>query len=143
MDGERFCLPMSAESDGLGRAICVLATVCRSLIDGTVAVVDDLDLHLHPRVARWVIEQYASDRNPNSSQLIASVHNATLLDSKSLVRRDQVYFLDKGVRDCATKAVRLAEFGGVRKDADLQKAYFGWKFGSLPRISSSEALLRR
>ncbi|MBO4568982.1 MAG: ATP-binding protein, partial [Candidatus Methanomethylophilaceae archaeon] len=56
---------MSAESDGLGRAISVLTAVCRSLINGTVAVVDDLDLHLHPRVVRWILEQYASDRNPN------------------------------------------------------------------------------
>ena len=142
-EDERFFLPISAESDGLKRALQVLTAVCSSLLEGSVAVVDDLDLHLHPRVVRWILEQYASDRNPNQAQLVASVHDATLLDSKGLVRRDQVYFLDKGVRDGASRMTRLSEFGGVRKDADLQKAYFGWKFDALPRISSSEELLRR
>ena len=142
-EDERFSLPLSAESDGLKRALQVLTAVCSSLMEGSVAVVDDLDLHLHPRVVRWILEQYTSDRDPNLAQLVASVHDATLLDSKGLVRRDQVYFLDKGVRDGASKIARLTEFGGVRKDADLQKAYFGWRFDALPRISSSEELLRR
>ncbi len=143
VDGEHYELPAELESDGTLRAIEVLTAVCRALIEGRAVIIDDLDLHLHTRVARWIVEQFSSERNPNSSQLFASVHDTALMDLKSLVRRDQVYLSDKRARDGSATISRLTEHGGIRKDADLQKAYFGWKLESLPRISSSEQLLRR
>ena len=143
VDGSEFPLPAGLESDGVKRAVEVLAVVCDALIGGKVVIVDDLDLHLHPRVVRWIVEQFSSERDPNSSQMVASTHDTTLLDLKNLMRRDQAYFADKRVRDGSATISRLTDHGGIRKDADLQRAYFGWKMDSLPRISSSEQLLRR
>lgn len=143
VDDARYRLPAVKESEGVLEAVKVLTTVCRALMDGETVVYDDLDLHLHPRVLRWIVEQFSSERNPNSSQLVASVHDTTLMDLKNLVRRDQIYLSDRRARDGSATISRLTDHGGIRKDADLQKAYFGWKFESLPRISSSEQLLRR
>ncbi len=143
VDDSVFDLPSELESDGVLKAVEVLTAICGALIDGKTVIADDLDLHLHPRVLRWMIEQFSTDRNPNSSQLVASAHDTTLMDLKNLVRRDQIYLSDKRLRDGSATISRLTDHGGIRKDVDLQKAYFGWKFESLPRISSSEQLLRR
>ncbi len=143
VDDSVFDLPIGLESDGVLKAVETLTAICSALMEGRTVIADDLDLHLHPRVLRWIVEQFSTERNPNSSQLMASAHDTTLMDLKNLVRRDQIYLSDKRLRDGSATISRLTDHGGIRKDVDLQKAYFGWKFESLPRISSSEQLLRR
>jgi hypothetical protein len=143
VDGSILELPAALESDGVLRATEVLTAVCEALINGRTVIADDLDVHLHPRVLRWIVEQFSSERNPNSSQLFASAHDTSLMDLKNLVRRDQIFLSDRRARDGSATISRLTDHGGIRKDVDLQKAYFGWRLESLPRISSSEQLLRR
>ena len=133
---------METEPAGMLRVLSVITEACASLAGGTVLVCDDMDLHLHPRVTRWIAEQFASGRNPNSAQLVASLSDTSLMDLKHLVRRDQIYFTEKNGSG-VSRLTCLSDFTGVRKDSDVQKAYFGWKFGSLPNINSSEQLLRR
>lgn len=142
-EGERHAMPLGRCSKGTLRALQVLSAVCEGLMEGSAVILDDMDDGLHPRVVRWIAEQFSEDRNPNGAQLVASTNDLTVLDLKSLVRRDQVYFTSRNGRDGSCRMARLTDFNGVRKDTDLQKAYLSWKFDALPKISSSEELLKR
>ncbi len=139
--GRTFSIPAGSESESVKALLRLIPSVCEALVMGKTIVINNMSC-LHPRIVRWIIEQFSSDRNPNSAQLIASLYDTSAMDLKNLLRRDQVYVLDRGTGG-ASRLARVTDIGGIRKDADLQKSYFGWKLGGLPKISSSEQLLRR
>jgi hypothetical protein len=139
--GKTFSIPWEIDSDSAKAILGIIRAVCEALQLGETIVIKNM-WGLHPRVIRWIVEQFSSERNPNSAQLIASMYDTSAMDLKNLLRRDQIYVLDRGSGG-SSRLTRVTDIGGIRKDADLQKAYFGWKLGGLPRISSSEQLLRR
>ena len=76
-----------------------LETVDHGLKEGINLVVDDLDLGLHPILTRYLLHLYNSEEtNPHGTQLVCSVHDASLLmplpGPHVPVRRDQVWFVD-------------------------------------------------
>ena len=70
--------------------------------------------------------------NRNNAQLIISTHTVDLLNLK-LLRRDQIYFVNKSNKTAISELYSLDEFS-PRTSEDIRKAYLQGRFGSVPNI---------
>ena len=77
------------------------------------------------------------------AQLIATVHDTSLLDCKKLFRKDQIWFTGKD--ENGTDLYSLKEFSyekdGVRETTDLFEKYNKGLFGAIPEPDLISLLL--
>ncbi len=121
--------------DSLGtRKIAALASyVITAIEEGKTLIVDELDSSLHFKITRAIISMFNNDINKNA-QLIATLHDISLLDCKKMFRKEQIWFTDKN--DNGTELYSLREFSydqaGVRDTTDIQDRYSKGAFGAIP-----------
>ena len=128
-----YRLPMANESQGVKRLFAILLPIVQALYTGGIAVIDDLDMHLHPILLRELLNMFQNpDSNPAGGQLIGSVHDITLLDL-NLLRRDQIHFVNRHAKAQATETYSLWDFS-ARKDENVQKGYLQNRYGTVPFI---------
>ena len=119
------------ESEGTKKFFTYAGPIIESLQLGTTLVIDEFDARLHPSLTRRIVEMFNSaDYNEKNAQLIFVTHDINLLDS-SLLRRDQIYFVEKN-RAGETSLYSLINVGGVRNDASYEKDYIKGKYGAIP-----------
>jgi AAA15 family ATPase/GTPase len=71
---------------------------------------DELETHLHPDLCRAIIELFNNpETNPKGSQLIFTTHNQDFMAS-SLMRPDQIYFVNKDQATGASEVYRASDF---------------------------------
>jgi len=120
------------ESDGTQRLFSQAGGWLKALREGLVLLVDELDLHLHPNIVRYLIELFHSPKlNQNNAQLIFTTHDTSLLDC-DLFRRDQVWFVQKDERQ-GSRLYSLLDFK-PRKGEAIGKGYLQGRYGALPFI---------
>lgn len=121
--------------DSLGtRKIAALASyVIEAIEQGKTLVIDELDSSLHFKITRAIISMFNNDINKNA-QLIATLHDISLLDCKKLFRKEQIWFTDKD--ENGTDLYSLKEFSyaenGIRDTSDIQEKYSKGEFGAIP-----------
>lgn len=104
----------------------------KALREGLVLFVDELDLHLHPNIVRYLIELFHSPKtNQKNAQLVFTTHDTSLLDS-DLFRRDQVWFIQKDEQQ-GSRLYSLLDFK-PRKGEAIGKGYLQGRYGALPFI---------
>ena len=129
----RYELTLSDESDGTRRLMTLAPAIERTLKEGGTLVVDELEREMHLMLIEYVLGRYQEKRNnPAHAQLIFTTHDTSLLNQE-ILRRDQIYFVDKKREDGASSLYSLADFN-IRNDANIQKAYLLGKFGAVPSI---------
>lgn len=129
----RYELTLSDESDGTRRLMTLAPAIERTLKEGGTLVVDELEREMHLMLIEYVLGRYQGKRNnPAHAQLIFTTHDTSLLNQE-ILRRDQIYFVDKKREDGASSLYSLADFN-IRNDANIQKAYLLGKFGAVPSI---------
>ena len=127
----RYELTLSDESDGTRRLMTLAPAIERTLKEGGTLVVDELEREMHLMLIEYVLGRYQEKRNnPAHAQLIFTTHDTSLLNQE-ILRRDQIYFVDKKKEDGASSLYSLADFN-IRNDANIQKAYLLGKFGAVP-----------
>ena len=135
-DGQQalFELGLSDESDGTRRLMALAPAIEKTLKNGGVLIVDELERELHLLLMEYVINRYQrSATNPNQAQLIFTTHETTLLNQGTL-RRDQIYFVDKDNTSGASELYALSDFN-IRNDMmNIQKAYLLGRFGAVPSV---------
>ena len=125
----------SIQFDSVGtRKFASLASyIIESLEEGKTLFVDELDSSLHFKITRAIISMFNSNINKNA-QLIATLHDVSLLDCKRLFRKEQIWFTDKD--ENGTDLYSLKEFSyaesGVRDTTDVQDRYSKGAFGAIP-----------
>ena len=84
--------------------------------------------------SRKIIELFLSEKN--KAQLLFTTHNTSLLDL-NLFRRDQIYFVSR-TKDTGFRTIihSLGEIPGIRKTADIEKAYLEGKYSNAPIYNS-------
>lgn len=129
-------LPFEQESQGT-QTLFGLAGVIRGMLrSGGVLVVDELDRSLHTHLALSIIRMFTNpETNPNNAQLIFNTHDTNLLDT-SLMRRDQIWFTEKG-QDGATRLFPLTDFR-ARKYENLERGYLLGRYGAVPAIGEPD-----
>ena len=116
------------ESDGTQRLYDLLP-LQRMFEQGSVVVIDELDRSLHTKATLEFIRTFFERSAGRRSQLIATTHDASILDL-ALLRQDEIWFVERG-DDHASTLFPLTKFK-ARFDKDIQKDYLLGRYGALP-----------
>ncbi len=133
---EAFDLGM--ESDGSQHLFNLSFKLIDALRNGSTFIIDELTMHLHPEVSKFIIELFHNKKiNKNKAQLIFTTHDISILSSKIFLR-DQIWFTEKN-KFGATQLFSLLEFdkNEVRKNTNFGEWYLKGRFGAMPIIDKS------
>lgn len=129
-DGRDFELPFFEESSGTQSAFVLLGPILKTLQQGGVAVIDELDNDLHPHLVPHLLEWFEFDHtNPHQAQLIFTCHTPEVLN---LLQKHQVYLVEK--RNQNSEAWRLDDMTGLRADDNLYAKYMAGGLGATPEL---------
>lgn len=92
-----------------------------------VLVVDELDTSLHPLLVQHLVKLL--HHTGSQAQLIFTTHDTTLLSQK-LLRRDQVWFMEKD-ETRATQLYPLSKFS-PRENEAVERGYLNGRYGGIP-----------
>ncbi len=127
--------PLDDESAGTKQYFTLIFPILEALLEGHVFFVDELDTSLHPLLVRSIVNLFHNkSTNKNGAQLIFNTHDTTLLNL-SLFRRDQIWFVEKGL-DGSSHIYSLLDFS-PRKDEALEKGYLKGRYGAIPFLNES------
>lgn len=122
-------IPFVAQSKGVQKVYSMAGYIISSITHGELMVIDELEASMHPHIARTIVDLFQSSAtNKNGAQLLFVTHDTNLLD-QSLIRRDQVWFVEKD--GCKSHLYSLLEFS-PRKDEDLERGYLRGRYGAVP-----------
>lgn len=126
----------SDESAGTRKFFAMVGPILTALEKGLPVVVDELDAGLHPKLVYRLVELFNSpDSNPLNAQLIFNSQTTYLL-STDLFRRDQIWFVEKGIHG-VSKLFSLLEIK-VRKTDRFEKDYLDGRYGGIPYLGEFE-----
>lgn len=124
-------MPMQLESHGTRQFIRIFPVLMQTLANGGVAVIDELDMAIHPivlpEILRWF---YDPERNPHNAQLWMSCHNPALLEE---LIKEEVYFCEKDSRG-RTRVYGLQDIQSVRRTDNFYSKYLGGVYGAVPQV---------
>ena len=128
---KEFQLSFPSESGGTLHLYDMLSVILPALNRGTICLIDEIEMHLHPNMLPSVIDLFVStETNPNDAQLICTTHMPTLMSELS---KYQIFLVEKN-KECESKVYRLDELEGVRNDDNLFKKYLAGAYGGTPDI---------
>ncbi len=132
------------ESAGTKRLFTLAYPIIRTLQEGLVLVIDEIDARIHPNLVLELIRLFNNpETNPHHAQIIFTTHNTNLLSAK-LFRRDQIWFMEKsrqGVSDLYSLVEYRVDGKIIRNDASFEKDYIAGRYGAVPFIGDLSALL--
>lgn len=123
---------LNDESDGTKKLFEFVGGWLKAFELGATLLVDELDRSLHPLLTRFLVQQFHQSEGTNDAQLVFTTHDTTLLDA-DLLRRDQVWFVEKSSNERATKLYPLLDYR-PRKDEALERGYLMGRYGALPFV---------
>lgn len=130
-------LPFDIESNGTKVLFAVSPIIYEALNRGKTITIDEIDNSLHPMLVKYLIELFNNrETNPNGAQLIFNTHDINLLDL-DLLRRDQIYFVEKNNNTGESELYSLADFS-PRKTEKIRKGYMLGRYGAVPNIGGFE-----
>lgn len=128
-----YSLALGDESDGTRRLMTLAPALEKTLSNGGVFIVDELEREMHVKLIEYVLNRYQQkSNNSKGAQIIFTTHQTALLNQETL-RRDQIYFVDKNCKSGASSLYSVTDFN-VRNDMNIEKAYLLGKFGAVPLI---------
>lgn len=130
------------DSSGTKKIVALASYMVEALEKGKILIIDELDSGLQFKISREIISLFNNYINA-SAQLICTTHDVSLLDIKTLFRKDQIWFTDKDIHQAYLYSLAqfTAEKDGVRSESDIIDKYSKGAFGALPDPSLVEALL--
>lgn len=133
IDGFRYSLPFSLESQGTQRYYGFAGLVSLLIRDSIAIPIDELESSLHPDLFNHFLLSFLI--NSKSSQLIATTHNREILNNKDVFRNDAIWFTNKNEVG-ATELYALSDFDTsvVRDTSNIYNAYKVGKLGGVPHL---------
>lgn len=130
------------DSTGTKKMAALAGYVIEALEKGRILIIDELDNSLHFRLTRAIIAMFNNELNSNA-QLIATVHDVSLLDCQTLFRKEQIWFTHKDQDNAYLYSLAefTAEKSNVRETSDLIAKYRKGVFGALPEPELFQSLL--
>jgi AAA15 family ATPase/GTPase len=133
---EHFVFDKS-ESEGTMKYFNLIGLLITAILENRVVIIDEFDARLHSLLSKAIIKLFNSSKIKTKAQLLIATHDTALID-RDLLRRDQIYFIEKDFRG-ASKATSLVEFK-PRKESPYDKNYLDGKYGGIPFINDLESL---
>ncbi len=132
-ENTKYKMPLQRESRGTQNLFFMAPWIKRALDNGYVFCVDELDSSMHPALLIYIVKLFNSpETNPKGAQLIMTSHTTDIL-STALLRRDQIFFVEKDNSTGTSEMYSLKDFS-LRTREDIRKAYMAGRFGSVPDI---------
>jgi len=124
-------LPMQYESSGTKQLFVLLKTILLVLINGGVAVLDELDVNLHPEIVLSLYELFIHpETNPHDAQLLFSAHSHLILNK---LDKYQIILTEKNDKG-GSESWRLDDMSGVRADDNYCAKYVAGAYGAIPKL---------
>ncbi|WP_307635000.1 AAA family ATPase [Trueperella abortisuis] len=134
---------LADESSGTRAWLALAVDVVKTLRNGGLLCVDELDTSLHPYLAALIISLFQSEEtNRRGAQLIFTSHDVSLLSPQHELNleRKQIWYVEKE-RSGASELYSLDDFTDVKPGSNVSKQYLEGRFGAVPRLAP--ALLGR
>lgn len=136
-ESDLFSLELSDESDGTRKLMSIAPAIESVLRKGGILLVDELEREMHPMLVRYIVSKFqCKNSNPNNAQIIFTTHNTELMNEE-LMRKDQIYFVDKNNDDGASELYSISEFS-TKTSENIQKGYLFGKYGAIPNLEIEE-----
>ena len=142
--GEEVKFEIDQESDGTQRLIDLLPAFLdlARYKSSSVYIIDEIDRSLHTILLRRLLEYYLQKCNASSrSQMLFTTHDLLIMDQK-LLRRDEMWVTERDY-DGNTSLIAFSDYEGIRYDNDIRKSYLQGRFGGIPQILLSDAVIER
>lgn len=124
-------LPVHLESHGTRLFVRIFPLLNQALEIGGVAVVDELDLAIHPLVLPEILRWFHdSERNPHNAQLWMTCNNASLLED---LVKEEILFCEKDDLG-RTSVYSLRDVQAVRRSDNYYRKYLGGVYGAVPHL---------
>jgi uncharacterized protein len=124
-------------SEGTKKLFSYAGRILECINHGGTMIIDEFGSTLHTLLTKAIINMFNSKEN-KSAQLCFVVHDTNLLDT-DLLRRDQIYFVEKNSK-AETSIYSLAEIKAVRNDASFEKDYIKGKYGAIPYVKNLNSI---
>jgi len=128
------------ESEGTKKSFHLSGPIIRTLSEGGILVIDEIEAKMHPMMTINSINLFLNKAtNPYGAQIIFATHDTNLL-TYCLLRRDQINFVEKNHWE-ATEIYALSDFSyfaqtSEHPDIDKEKSYFEGRYGAIPALGS-------
>ena len=130
-EGLQQPMPWMLESHGTRSFIRNFPLLNLALETGGIAVVDEIDISIHPLVLPEIIRWfYDKERNPLQAQLWITCHSATLLEE---LMKEEVFFCEKDTKG-RTTVYGLQDVQNVRRADNRYRKYLSGVYGAIPQI---------
>ncbi len=128
---ETFELDEKFESDGTQITMEMASRINILIENDGLLLIDEIESSLHPKLVEYIIERFLQESK--YAQLLVTTHYDGLLAQDDLLRKDNIWFTEKG-DDGASTLYPLTDFKALNRISSLQKAYKFGKFGAIPNI---------
>lgn len=131
------------DSTGTKKIVALASYVTEALEKGKTLVVDELDSSLHFKLTRAIVALFNNELN-TEAQLIFTLHDISLLDCKTLFRKDQIWFASKDNDTAYLYSLdNFTAREGIRADSsDIAEQYRKGIFGAIPDPDLINILLK-
>lgn len=120
----------SDESGGTMKFMHCFHIFNRMFMEGGLAVIDEIDASIHPRLMREILRWFADeDRNPKEIQLWMSCQDPSLLDD---LLKEEIVLCDKNSQG-ESEIYGLKDIEGVRRDENFRDIYLSGAYGGVPQ----------
>lgn len=130
-DNDYYEFPELFESDGTIRTFGLASQIQKNIASDAFLAVDEIESSLHPKLIEYIIERFLKESE--QAQLLLTTHYDGLLGEEDLLRKDNIWFIEKDT-DGASVLYPLTDFTGLNRISSLQKAYKFGKFGAVPNL---------
>jgi AAA15 family ATPase/GTPase len=124
---------LAEESKGTKKLINIIPLIIDTIDNDKILVIDELDNSLHTLIIKNLINWFT--KNSNNAQLIFTTHNLNILDKPEILRRDEIWLINKHPKYEYSELNALIEFN-IRKDKNILKGLLKGEFGAIPIIDN-------
>ena len=140
VNGKLYELFYDDESAGTRKLIACLPIVIKALEEGRLAIIDELDAKLHPKLLRYVISLFKNKAiNKKGAQLLFTSHDLSTMKN-TVFRRDEIWFAaenpNHGSEIYSLYEIRNEDNERVKATLAFDKQYLEGRYGADPYLSN-------
>ena len=140
MDGKSYELPFHCESEGTKKLISVLPMIMFALEEGRLAVIDELDAKLHPKLLQYIVQLFHNPQlNKKGAQLVFTSHDLATMKN-TVFRRDEIWFACEDANHIShiysLYDIRRENNIRVNNTASYDKQYLEGRYGADPYLQN-------
>jgi predicted ATPase len=122
------------DSSGAQRLMSLLSPLLDGIEKDCFVAIDEFDTHLHPFVARFLVQMINNDAFTHRHVQVLLVSHTTSLMDLDILRRDELWLVELD-RHHASRLKSMARYS-LRKREIVARAYLKGKYGAIPKVEA-------